>query len=71
MDYINRSYRAAIYVRLSKEDSDSFSLFKDESDSIKNQKLLIQNFLSAMPEIEITSVYEDDTAILGLKSELQ
>lgn len=60
MDYINRSYRAAIYVRLSKEDSDSFSLFKDESDSIKNQKLLIQNFLSAMPEIEITSVYEDD-----------
>ena len=38
-------YRAAIYVRLSKEDGDSFSVGKNESNSITNQKLLIRKYL--------------------------
>jgi len=56
----DRIYRAAIYVRLSKEDGDSFSLGKNESDSITNQKLLIQNHLSKMPDIEVVATFEDD-----------
>lgn len=57
---MDRVYRAAIYVRLSKEDGDSFSFGKNESDSITNQKLLIQNHLSKMPDIEVAAVFEDD-----------
>jgi DNA invertase Pin-like site-specific DNA recombinase len=56
----DRIYRAAIYVRLSKEDGDSFSFGKNESDSITNQKLLIQNHLSKMPDIEVVATFEDD-----------
>jgi DNA invertase Pin-like site-specific DNA recombinase len=56
----DRIYRAAIYVRLSKEDGDSFSIGKNESDSITNQKLLIQNHLAKMPDIEVVATFEDD-----------
>ena len=56
----NRMYRAAIYVRLSKEDGDSFSFGKNESNSIRNQKLLIKNHLSNLPDIKIAETYEDD-----------
>ena len=56
----DKIYRAAIYVRLSKEDGDSFSFGKKESDSITNQKALIHNWLEKMPDIEITAVFEDD-----------
>lgn len=48
-------YRAAIYVRLSKEDGD-----KVESDSIGNQKDLIQDYLKDKADIEICSVRVDD-----------
>lgn len=53
-------YRAAIYVRLSKEDGDSFSIGKNESNSITNQKLLIRKHLEQMPDIKIVDTYEDD-----------
>jgi DNA invertase Pin-like site-specific DNA recombinase len=56
----DRIYRAAIYVRLSKEDGDSFSIGKNESDSITNQKLLIQTHLAKMPDIEVVATFEDD-----------
>ena len=48
MNYIEKIFKAAIYVRLSKEDGDSFLLRKNESDSITNQKLLIMNHLKKM-----------------------
>lgn len=48
-------YRAAIYVRLSKEDGD-----KVESDSIVNQKDLIRAYLKDKPDIEVCSVRVDD-----------
>ena len=51
----NRVYRAAIYVRLSKEDGD-----KEESDSIVNQKDLIRAFLAGRPEIRICDECVDD-----------
>ena len=37
-------YRAAIYVRLSKEDGDSFSFGKNESNSITNQKSILKKY---------------------------
>ena len=50
----------SIYVRLSKEDGDSFAFGKNESDSITNQKLLIQSYLTKQPEIEVVETFEDD-----------
>ena len=50
-----RIYRAAIYVRLSKEDGD-----KEESDSIVNQKELVRSFLADKPDITVCAEYVDD-----------
>ncbi len=45
-NYLNKNYHAAIYLRLSKEDGD-FSSFKEkkESNSIANQRKLIEDYL--------------------------
>ena len=51
----NRVYRAALYVRLSKEDGD-----KEESDSIVNQKDLIRSFLADKQDIRICAECVDD-----------
>lgn len=51
----NRTYRAALYVRLSKEDGD-----KEESDSIVNQKDLIRSFLADKQDIRICAECVDD-----------
>lgn len=48
-------WRAALYVRLSREDGD-----KSESDSIVNQKELLAEFVRLEPDIEIYDVYVDD-----------
>lgn len=48
-------YRANAYLRLSKEDGD-----KAESDSIANQRDLIQNFLSDKPDIQLVAERIDD-----------
>lgn len=48
-------YRAALYIRLSKEDGD-----KTESDSVVNQKELLTNFVNAQPDIELREYYVDD-----------
>ena len=54
-------YYTAVYLRLSKEDSDmSLHDNKKESNSISNQKLIIKEFLKAMPEVEIYDYYIDD-----------
>lgn len=58
---LDRDYRAAIYLRLSKEDGDfSFSGEKLESDSISNQRLLILDYLKKHPEITVVKEYCDD-----------
>ena len=53
-------YKAAIYVRLSKEDGDIADAKKAESNSISNQKSLILNFLKDKDDIEVVSIREDD-----------
>ncbi len=58
---LDRAYKAAIYLRLSKEDGDfSVSGEKFESDSISNQRLLIQDYLKKHPEITVVQEYCDD-----------
>lgn len=57
----NKLYYAAVYLRLSKEDSElSGHSNKKESNSITNQKLIIKEFLKTMPEVVIYDYYVDD-----------
>lgn len=51
----SRTYRAALYIRLSREDGD-----KTESDSVVNQKRLLTNFVNQHPDIELHDCYIDD-----------
>lgn len=60
MQTINKDYRAAIYLRLSREDGDSFLSGKRESDSIGNQRELVRHYLKGHPEIIGTREYVDD-----------
>ena len=48
-------YRAALYIRLSREDGD-----KEESDSVGNQKKLLLGFVERNAEIMVRDVYVDD-----------
>lgn len=58
---LDRNYKAAIYLRLSREDGDfSCSSEKFESNSISNQRLVIMDFLKKCPEITFTREYCDD-----------
>ena len=51
----NKDIRAAAYLRLSIEDGD-----KAESNSIGNQRELIQNFVAERPELHLVGEYADD-----------
>lgn len=58
---LDRQYKAAIYLRLSREDGDfSCSSEKLESNSISNQRLVIMDFLKKCPEITFVREYCDD-----------
>lgn len=48
-------WRAALYTRLSREDGD-----KPESDSISNQKKLLEDYLSRQPDMQYVQLYVDD-----------
>lgn len=48
-------YRAALYIRLSREDGD-----KEESDSVGNQKKLLLGFVERNAEITVRDIYVDD-----------
>ena len=50
-----RTYNAALYIRLSREDGD-----KPESDSVVNQKRILENFVNSQPDIELADTYVDD-----------
>ena len=50
--------RAAMYLRISSEDSDIRNSAKTESDSIANQRSLLSAFISRMPELEDADVVE-------------
>ena len=49
---ISKTYQAAIYLRLSKEDGDVDEGAKLVSNSISNQKALIMDFLKSHAEIK-------------------
>ncbi len=51
----NKIWQAALYVRLSREDGD-----KEESDSVINQKELLQQYVVFEPDIIVHDVYMDD-----------
>lgn len=58
---LDRHYKAAIYLRLSREDGDfSYSSEKTESNSISNQRLVIMEYLKKCPEITFVREYCDD-----------
>lgn len=48
-------WRAALYARLSREDGD-----KPESDSIANQRLLLEDFAARQPGLQVVGLYVDD-----------
>ena len=57
---INRmEFNVATYLRLSKDDGDILCAGK-ESNSIKNQRELLQKFLDAHPEMRLVEEYVDD-----------
>ena len=58
-------YHAALYIRLSKEDES-----EGPSQSVQNQESLLREFVQ-QHRLNVDDAYVDDTAILGLKSELQ
>ena len=55
-----KTYRAAGYVRLSKEDYESGIGLRAESNSITNQKQMIIDFVQTKQDIELVSMREDD-----------
>ena len=58
---LDNNYLAAIYLRLSKEDGDlSTAGGKTESNSIANQRKLIEEFLKKHPEITFVQEFCDD-----------
>ena len=59
-NFIDKTYYAAIYLRLSKEDGDSSTGEKKESNSIANQRKLIEDYLTKHPEINFVQEFCDD-----------
>ncbi len=60
MDNFKKIYHAGAYERLSKEDGDIALSGKAESNSISNQRSLIENFISENDDIVLTREYVDD-----------
>ena len=54
--------RAAIYVRLSVEDTHTHSV------SIETQQMIIARYLEQYPEISVYDTYIDAAVIIGLKT---
>ncbi len=48
-------WRAALYTRLSREDGD-----KPESDSIANQRALLEDFAARQSDVQVVGQYSDD-----------
>ena len=57
---INRTYHAAIYLRLSQEDGDISVSDKNESNSISTQRELIHAYLQKQPDIHYVTEFCDD-----------
>ena len=56
----NKTFQAAVYLRLSREDGDVTEGSKQVSNSIANQNELVMDYLKSHPEISVISTYTDD-----------
>lgn len=52
---IERTYQVGIYIRLSREDGDD-----RESESVENQRDIINNFIETQKDLEFLDEYVDD-----------
>ena len=66
MKHRKEIYRTAMYLRLSKGDLDVDGLDKSESNSITNQRMIVENFLEKNPDLNLVDTYVDDADIIGL-----
>lgn len=57
---ISKTYHAAVYLRLSREDGDVAEGGRAFSNSISNQKELVMDYLESRADIQVYSVYTDD-----------
>lgn len=57
----NGQYRCAVYLRLSRSDGD-----QQESNSIKNQRALLNDYLGKHPELHKVDEYVDDGSSAGI-----
>ena len=53
-------YRTGIYLRLSQGDEDIDGWEKQESNSISNQRLLLEGFIDAHDDLKLVDVFIDD-----------
>lgn len=53
-------YRTAMYLRLSKGDLDVDGMEKSESNSITNQRMIVESFLKKNPDLKLVDTYIDD-----------
>ena len=60
MEKFNLEFKAATYLRLSKDDGDFSFSGKTESNSIHNQRELLKNYLLSHPDIVHVAEYADD-----------
>ena len=60
-------YRTGIYLRLSQGDEDIDGLEKKESNSISNQKLLLEGFIGANDDLKLVDIFIDDSLSNVLK----
>ena len=56
----NKTFQAAVYLRLSREDGDVTEGGKQVSNSIANQNELVMDYLKSHSEISVISTYTDD-----------
>lgn len=56
----DRTFYAAMYLRLSRDDEDKQAKAKSESGSIANQRELIRSFIREQPDMELYDSYVDD-----------
>lgn len=56
---MSKEARAALYIRLSKEDEDKKEKEKDESDSIRNQELILKQY-ARRNNWKVVEVYKDE-----------
>ena len=56
----NSTFKAAVYLRLSREDGDVADGAKAVSNSIANQNELVMDFLKSHLEIQVVDTYKDD-----------